>query len=262
MAFDYGEEFLDKYRKKEEDSRARRAGLSDFRIRPGDTAKIIMLDDIIMHLTRHNIKKVEGDRRWQETKTCLGDNSHCPYCEANNKDISITYAVCVGTIINTTGFTNNKGERIKNYKQNLVLKGEARDEYLHQRAKLRKKLGTAEGEKATVFSMWEVRRGEDTKSLATGSHFDYLGHFSKERLVEQLINQGVVKDDWDVFLTPDDYETTFAAETEEEARLYLGMSAKSNRIGSTVTTPPREEIADIPFDMDINTDLIESEPEL
>jgi len=82
------------------------------------------------------------------------------------------------------------------------------------------------------LTRWEVRRGKNKKSLASGEYFEYKGAFkNKKELVAWLKEKGVDKEDWKEFLTPFDYEDVLAPETEAQARKFLGIPTDDGRPG-------------------------------
>lgn len=241
-----GVDGLEAARKDDEERQSRYGKASRFRIDVKSEGEVILLDDTIADgaitfVKEHPIKTRRGKFI---TRTCLGDNSICPDCANDEKLTSIFNA---GTVINRTGFMaeddDGEEEHIRNYKQLLVLKSEAREEFLIQREKFQEKYG----ENATLaLTRWVFRRGADAKSPATGTHIEFKGKVSREKLIAVLKKQGVNPDDWDEFLSPFDYEAQFAPPDEAEARKQSGM--KAPRPGSSEDLDSDDDLSDGPED--------------
>lgn len=240
---------------KEKETFERPKGFSTFRQPTDSTSTLTLIDEIFITVMMHKLN-INQQTVW---KTCLGDDDHCPYCEPAIQSRAAK-CLCLGTVINHTGFINDKNTHIRGYRQNLLLRGDATNEFIIAYEKLMKK---KDKKFSLLYTTWDVRRGSDPKSLNTGVFFEYKGKMSKPALVERLVEYGVKSDDWDVFLTPDNYEATFARESEEEARRFLGFG-RPTRIGSTQPIPAGRPSAvdDMPFDVDRDEGSIDDEVHL
>jgi hypothetical protein len=216
-----GEKGFEISQKWDEERKSKGRGQSRYKLQPGERGLFIILDDALVFYQEHAGQV--GKQFYK--KPCIGDSEMCPYCETNERKTS---AWIVGTIINFTGFENNDGDRVRYFKQQLVLTGQsAKDEMMECREKIKKEVGKENPLRMTV---WEARRGKNKKSVATGDRFAYKGKWSKKKLQAYLEKHKVERDDWDEFLSPLDYEELLEPETEKEARKFLGLGAP-DRVG-------------------------------
>jgi hypothetical protein len=186
-----------------------------FKLKPGDKAKIIFLENPNTWLYEHSVN-VEG--RW-ENFTCTADRETCPLCQTGNKQS----AILVTTIIDTRKSVSSKtGKEYKNQKALLVLKGKA------IRAIMRQFL---EGNKVdlTHYSM-EIERDIDKQSVACGE-FLTLG----KKLSVQALEAAAKQQDIDPkeYLKPFDYFSILAPKEDRELQLIAGIRAP---IGSDEST--------------------------
>lgn len=244
-----GEEGMKKVEEWEKQAELSRRGgklNKKFKLAVNSKATGILIDDACVFVKMHTGIKVGNGFH---DKVCISELGPCPPCE---EKLTVAGMLCAGTLINRTGFVNDDDERIKNYKQLLMLKGEAKQEFLHQRSLLEKKYGKDDPLKLTI---WKFRRGKDPKSINTGVHFECVGRISKARLIEKLKADGVRPDSWEEFLKPFNYEEIFAPEDEETLRAFLGLGP-SKRKGKNAKAELDEE-----DDYDVDDDLEDDEDE-
>jgi hypothetical protein len=217
--FSQGEAAIPKHREKEQEVRSRqRKGKAPYRLNPGETGELLLMDDALAFLVLHK-GKIRGKFY---TKTCMGDADECTYCM---EEVRAVPACIAGTAINMKGFKGkDDGEMHRFYKQPLIVTGDGKDEYLHQRELLKEK----KGEKFTMrYTLWEVRRSKDQKSPACGTSFTLKKKFkNKEAVKEYLLEQGAKVKDYDLYFELPDYREAFRPETPKQAEAFLGISSK------------------------------------
>lgn len=176
-----------------------------FRLKPGEKAKIIFLDNPQVWLYEHTVR---ANDRW-ETFTCPAEITTCPLCMTNNKRSQIL----VATVIDCRKYVSQKNGKTYQYQKALyVLKGRG------IRAMLRQFL---EGNKVdlTHYTL-EVERDTDDKSVSCGEFFE-LGKKVSVATLESLAKKQEV--DPKEFISPFDYYTIMAPKSEKELRAIAGM---------------------------------------
>jgi hypothetical protein len=228
-----------------------------FKLKPGEKAKIIFLENPYVWLYEHTIN-VDG--RW-ENFTCTSDKETCPLCQTNNKQS----AILVTTVLDCRKSISNKtGKEYQYQKSLLVMKGKG------IRAIMRQFL---EGNKVdlTHYSM-EVERDVDKQSVSCGE-FLTLGKKLSVSTLEALAKK--LELDPKEYLKPFDYFAILAPKSDKELRLIagipdpMGSSEETDELddlgfglgeevpAATEDVFTTEEEEEIPFDVDT-----EDKPEL
>lgn len=253
---DRGPGAIERYleREKQRQEKRSRRGSSRFKLAPGETKTITLIDVPNIFFGEHSGKK--GNEFW--SKVCLGDISKaknaerpvCPYC---SEGVKLADMLLVGTVINHTGFEADDGKVIKHFKQLWVVKWTGLRSWLHELQKLPEE---ARNKNPFAWTMWEVRRDDDEKSVGCGQYFSLKFDFKgKERFISALKKKGIEKEDWTGFVAPINYDEVLKTETEDEARKFLGLGPVP---GSPQDVPREEEVpfemADEDLDKDVDPD--------
>jgi hypothetical protein len=211
------DEAINRDKEAEEDyKKKRRKGGSRFRLDVGKDGDVLLIDEALIPLTVHEI--YHGKNRKSDWEPC--PQKDCIACEDPDTKDAIPY-LSFGTVINLTGFEDDKGKTVKLFKQLLVLKGDAKVEFLRQREDLIKKYGK---EDTLAWTVWNIRRGSDQKSLVTGQYFTFKTKTSKKKAKEKLEKLGASPEDWKAFLEPLDYEALYTPKSNAELGKLIGAA--------------------------------------
>jgi len=133
-----------------------------FRLKPGESGKIVFVDDEGWYINEHNLKI---GSRFGNYLTCTRDFKSCPVCEQTKKNPTFT---AYYTIIDTRQFTRKSDNKVvKNRKILFPAKGEVQE--ILQRLKERN------GGSLVGLPLEVSRLGSNPKAPNTGSQFDVLG---------------------------------------------------------------------------------------
>ncbi len=168
-----------------------------FRIKPGDEAEVVLLDDgepffVSLHKVKHN-------GRWED-EVCIEDTGvRCPLCEDLGKSGSYTMVLtCLDRRPYKVQKGPNAGKTIKNSKKLLFVKGRNLPKFERQYK------GKANGNFRGIKLLCR-RDGE--KEAAMGEDLEFLGRVKESALVKFGDNA-----------KPADYETIFKMPTAKELR--------------------------------------------
>lgn len=197
-AFDRGSAGFEKAaqkRQRQEDEYAKRKDTPfTFKLRPGDSAEVIILDTgEPFFLTLHKVKNAQG--RWVD-EVCIADTGQrCPLCESTGKEGSYTM-VC--SILDRRPYKTRDGKTIKVSKKLMFVKGRNLPKFQRQyEGKANRNL---RGLKLTCH-----RDGEKESSM--GEDIEFVGRVSGEFLSKFGDNA-----------KPANYEKIFAIPSAEDLR--------------------------------------------
>jgi hypothetical protein len=221
-----------------------------FRLQKNEKAKITFLDNPVFFYTEHTVKLGNDFLHL----TCIQERDTCPMCQAN-----MPQSYCLAaTVINHNEYVSKRtGEKFRNQKQLIVLKGRAKNAVMRQ---IEKNDGNIQ------FMMFDVERGPEMTGAATGEIFEPIKRIEIAKLakvapkppedckdVKQFIK------DW---LKPINYPTELAPKSADDLRRIMGgqapVGANDDPFGGDSSTEEAPAGAEAPKDADTGSveDLI------
>lgn len=190
-----------KRERQEEDYQRRINTPFGFRLKPGDEAEVVILDDQEpFFVSLHKIKTPQG--RWED-EVCIADTGErCPLCESTGKEGSYTMIL---TVLDRRPYKARSGKVIKASKKLFFVKGRNLPKFQRQ----------YERHEGNWRGMRVLCRRDGDKEAAIGEDLEFLGKVSEAKLAK-------FKD----LAVPADYATIFAIPTAKEL-------AKRHNIGSS-----------------------------
>lgn len=203
--FDRGAAGFEKAEKKraaqEADYQRRKDTPFSFKLKPGDSAEVIILDKgDPFFLNMHKVKDSRG--RWVD-EVCIADTGQrCPICETTGKEGSYTM---VTTILDRRPYKTKDGKTIKNSKKLMFVKGRNLPKFKRQ----------YEGKANGNFRGLKLNCHRDgDKESSMGEDIEFLGRVSEEFLSKFGDNA-----------KPADYTKIFKMPTADELRKRYNLKA-------------------------------------
>lgn len=195
----------EKRQRQEEEYERRKNTPFDFRLKPGDEAEVVILDDEDpFFVTLHKVKTAQG--RWED-EVCLADTSErCPLCDSLGKEGSYTMVL---TVLDRRPYKikngPNKGKVIKASRKLMHVKGRNLAKFQRQ---WKKHKGNWRGLKIMC-------RRDGDKEAAIGEDLEFMGKV-KETALKKFGENAV----------PAPYEDIYAIPTADELRKRHRLSNK------------------------------------
>ena len=211
--FDRGDEGVLKSKQIDKELELKRAqkGNFPFHLALNETGQLTFLDSPKFYFSQHSVKMGNS----YIPLTCIKEMDNCPLCQSG---LNPAY-VATATVIDHREYVSKKtGERFKNQKRVIVLKGRAKARILQ--------LMSQNGNDVAGCLM-TVTRGPEPQSCGTGEVFDILKKVPMDvlkRMAPKPKEGQTAEQAAEEFITPLDYATMFAPKTAEELRALLGGS--------------------------------------
>lgn len=194
------QKYLEEKKKKEILQANRENKVNRFWLKPKTEAIIIFLDNVDTMFFQF-MHQVQANNTWNNHIVCTQETGICPICQAGHNPVFTGFL----TIIDTRAIQLKDGTVLKNQKLLYPAKGDV-IEILHDKA---------EAHGTIAYKKFKVKRyGE--REVNCGSHIDYLGDVSKEKLIS-VLGEDKIK--------PIDYASVIKPPTKEELEM-LGFSAE------------------------------------
>ena len=188
-------------------------------------AKLIVLDETPVAFWEHNrINPSTG--KYGMTDICLKDvpDSDCPICDTGDES---SY-VCVHSVLDTRTRIGQKDGKSYSFEKKLLV---TKPTVTAKLAKLKKKHGSLK------LALIEFSRTSDKESR-TGETLEWEGHVKIEKLrsIHKKLN---IKEDFDQWIAPFDYDKIFKVKSREELERVAGMRPPVGR-ADTIAEEPGE----------------------
>lgn len=173
--------------KQEEEFERRKNTPFNFRLKPGEEAEVVVVDDAEPFFV--SLHKVKNSRGYWEDEVCIADTGErCPLCESTGKQGSYTMIL---TILDRRPYTNKQGVRIKASRKLFMVKGRNLPKFERQ---WKKNKGNLRGLRIACH-----RSGD--KEAAIGEDLEFLGKVPEAKL-KKFKELAVAADYPDIFPTP------------------------------------------------------------
>ena len=197
---------LEELQRSQEERRAASVASYRFFLKPGENAKLIVLDEKFgFFIYEHNLK-LNG--RWGNFYTCRHDFSECPICESGDKP----GYVAMMTVIDTRPYTTKDGRTIRGSKRLLACKQAVINKLARRRE---------ENDGSLQYCVVQFARDSE-KECATGEDIQVSKRLTAAEVLKfRAAGSDMSDEDW---LKPFDYIKLFEPKSIDEMRRVVGQA--------------------------------------